>query len=109
MGEYMGDDCNFVQDNESKSLSRGTIRGLHAQKPPYAQDKLVRVLQGSIWDVAVDIRKNSNTYGSWAGVTLTEGDLKQFYIPKGFLHGFITLRDDTIVSYKCSNYYENLS
>lgn len=98
-------DCKFVQDNESKSLSKGTLRGLHAQKPPHAQDKLVRVIQGSIWDIAVDIRKNSSTYGSWVGVNLSEGDLKQFYIPKGFLHGFITLSDNTIVSYKCSNYY----
>jgi len=102
-------DCNFVQDNESKSLYKGTIRGLHAQKPPFGQDKLIRVIKGSIIDIAVDIRKSSKTYGSWQAVKLKEGDNTLFFIPQGFLHGFITLIDETIVSYKCSNYYNKES
>ncbi len=95
---------NFVQDNQSKS-SYGVIRGLHYQLNPYAQTKLVRVLQGKIYDVAVDIRKNSPTFGQWFGVELTDDNFKQFLIPKGFAHGFSVLSQVAIVMYKCDSYY----
>ena len=99
---------NFVQDNESKS-SKGVLRGLHFQKPPYAQGKLVRVVKGSVMDVAVDIRKGSPTYGRWESVVLTEDNKLQFWIPEGFAHGFVTLEDDTIFNYKCTNIYNKES
>mgnify|MGYP003468382235 FL=1 len=99
---------NFVQDNESKS-SKGVLRGLHFQEPPYAQGKLVRVVKGSVMDVAVDIRKNSPTYGKWESRILSEENKEMFWIPEGFAHGFITLEDDTIFSYKCTNVYNKLS
>ena len=95
----------FVQDNESQS-AQGVLRGLHFQKPPFAQAKLVRVIQGSALDVAVDLRKNSPTYGKHYKVVLTAENKKQFFIPAGFAHGFVTLEADTIFSYKCSAYYE---
>lgn len=99
---------NFVQDNESKS-GRGVIRGLHFQKPPFAQGKLVRVVKGSVMDVAVDIRKNSPTYGKWESRILSEENKEMFWIPEGFAHGFITLEDNTVFSYKCTNVYNKLS
>ena len=94
----------FVQDNQSFS-QKGVIRGLHFQKPPYAQAKLVRVIKGSVIDVAVDIRKASPTYGQHYAVLLSEENQLQFFIPVGFAHGFVALEDDTIFTYKCSNFY----
>jgi dTDP-4-dehydrorhamnose 3,5-epimerase len=94
----------FVQDNLSKS-AKGVLRGLHAQKDPYAQGKLVQVITGAVLDVAVDARPNSETYGQWESVVLTEENKKQFYLPPGFLHGFITLEEETIFSYKCTTLY----
>jgi dTDP-4-dehydrorhamnose 3,5-epimerase len=99
-----GIEAEFVQDNQSMS-QKGVVRGLHFQAPPYAQGKLVRVLQGSVIDVAVDLRKNSPTYGQHLSVKLTADNKKMFYIPEGFAHGFVTLEDNTIFSYKCTNYY----
>lgn len=96
--------AEFVQDNLSASM-KGVIRGLHFQKPPYAQGKLVQVIKGSVLDVAVDIRTGSPTYGQWVSVELTERNKKQFWIPKGFAHGFVALEDHTIFSYKCSEVY----
>lgn len=94
----------FVQDNESKS-TQNVLRGLHFQAPPYAQGKLIRVIKGSVYDVAVDIRKNSPTYGQSYAVTLSEENKKQLWVPPGFAHGFQTLEEDTIFAYKCTNYY----
>ena len=98
--------CNtvFVQDNESKS-SYGVLRGLHFQKPPYAQSKLVRVIKGAVLDVAVDIRKGSPTFGQHVSVELTEDNHRQFFIPRGFAHGFSVLTDEVIFQYKCDNFY----
>ncbi|MDR2511246.1 MAG: dTDP-4-dehydrorhamnose 3,5-epimerase [Bacteroidales bacterium] len=98
----------FVQDNESKSV-KGVLRGLHFQKEPYAQAKLVRVVKGKVRDVAVDIRKNSPTYGKYVIVELSEENKKMFFIPEGFAHGFVVLEDDTIFQYKCSNFYNKAS
>lgn len=95
---------HFVQDNHSCS-QKGTLRGLHFQKAPYAQGKLVRVVQGRAWDVAVDIRPNSETYGEWVGVELTGENHKQFWIPEGFAHGFVALDDNTHFLYKTTNHY----
>lgn len=103
-----GIDINFIQDNQSFSC-KGTLRGLHFQNPPYAQVKLVRTITGSIIDVAVDIRKNSKTYGQHYLVKLTGENKKMLYIPEGFAHGFLTLEDNTIVQYKCSNLYNKES
>ena len=103
-----GIDQNFVQDNESKS-AKGVLRGLHFQKPPFAQGKLVRVMRGSVLDVAVDIRKNSPTYGQWASVELTQDNKWMYWIPPGFAHGFITLEDNTVFFYKCTNVYNKES
>ena len=94
----------FVQDNESKS-SYGVIRGLHFQKPPFAQSKLVRVVKGAVLDVAVDIRKGSPTYGEHVAVELSEDNHLQFFIPKGFAHGFAVLSEVAVFQYKCDNYY----
>ena len=99
---------DFAQDNESKS-AKGVLRGLHFQKPPYAQGKLVRVTKGAVMDVAVDLRKDSPTYGKWESVVLTEENKLQFWIPEGFAHGFVTLEDDTIFAYKCTNVYNKES
>lgn len=99
---------DFVQDNESKS-SKGVLRGLHFQKPPFAQGKLVRVIKGSVMDVAVDLRKDSLTYGKWESVVLTEENKLQFWIPEGFAHGFVALEDNTIFNYKCTNVYNKES
>lgn len=95
----------FVQDNHSYSAEVGTLRGLHYQRPPHAQDKLIRCTRGAIWDVAVDIRKGSPRYGQWVGVELTAENGRQLFVPKGFLHGFVTLAPQTEVQYKCSDYY----
>jgi len=94
----------FVQDNESKS-EKSVLRGLHFQKPPHAQAKLVRVVKGSILDIAVDIRQSSETYGRHFSITLDEKDKRMLLIPVGFAHGFVTLEDETIVNYKCTNVY----
>jgi len=94
----------FVQDNHSYS-QKGVLRGLHYQLDPYVQGKLVRVVQGRAWDVAVDIRQNSATFGHWVGVELTGENHKQFWIPAGFAHGFIALEDNTQFLYKTTNYY----
>ena len=99
---------NFVQDNQSLS-QKGVLRGLHFQNPPHAQGKLVRVITGAVLDVAVDIRKNSTTYGKWLSIELTEENKTMFYIPPGFAHGFLTLRNNTIFSYKCTNVYNKAS
>ena len=96
---------DFVQDNESLSAERHTLRGLHFQAPPAAQDKLVRVLAGAILDVAVDVRAGSPTYGKWVGEELSAANGRQLLVPKGFLHGFLTLTPDTLVAYKCSDFY----
>ena len=100
-----GINTTFVQDNQSLSNTVGTIRGLHYQSPPHAQDKLVRCGRGALLDVAVDIRKGSPTYGEWVAVELSAENGKQLLIPKGFLHGFVTLEPDTEILYKCSDYY----
>jgi len=104
----LGIDKLFVQDNESKS-QKGVLRGLHFQNPPFAQAKLVRVIKGAVLDVAVDIRKNSPTYGQHVAVELSEQNKRIFYIPEGFAHGFLTLENDTIFSYKCSQFYNKES
>ncbi len=94
----------FVQDNESKS-HRGVIRGLHYQLAPYAQTKLIRVVRGTVYDVAVDIREGSPTFGQWYGLEVSASNKKQFYIPKGFAHGFSVLSEYAIFSYKCDAFY----
>ncbi|UIP94980.1 dTDP-4-dehydrorhamnose 3,5-epimerase [Acinetobacter johnsonii] len=99
---------NFVQDNHSYS-QKGVLRGLHYQLNPHAQGKLVRVVQGRAWDVAVDIRQDSPTFGQWVGVELTGENHKQFWIPAGFAHGFIALEDNTQFLYKTTNYYDKES
>lgn len=104
MAEH-GLDIAFLQDNHSLSRQKGTLRGLHFQAPPHAQDKLVRCGRGALLDVAVDIRTGSPTFGHWASVELSAQNGRQLLVPKGFLHGFATLEDDTEVIYKCSDYY----
>lgn len=96
----MGINGNFVQDNQSLSVRRGTVRGLHFQLPPYAQAKLIRVLQGSVFDVAVDLRVGSPNFGQWCGTCLSAATAEQLYVPKGFAHGFMTLESDTVVAYR---------
>ncbi|MGB3750265.1 MAG: dTDP-4-dehydrorhamnose 3,5-epimerase [Arcobacteraceae bacterium] len=102
--EFLGYKINFCQDNESKS-SKGVLRGLHYQLHPAAQTKLVRVIQGRVLDVAVDIRKNSPTFGQHVAVELSGENKKQLLVPRGFAHGFIVLEDDTTFAYKVDNYY----
>lgn len=104
----IGLDINFVQDNESLS-QKGVLRGLHYQEGDYAQAKLVRVIKGKVLDVAVDIRKNSPTYGKHFSVILSEQNKKQLFIPRDFAHGFLVLEDNTLFSYKCDNYYNKES
>lgn len=103
-----GIDLHFMQDNQSLS-STGVLRGLHFQAPPFEQGKLVRVITGAVLDVAVDIRKNSPTYGKHVALELNEENKTMFLIPPGFAHGFLTLRDNTIFSYKCTNLYNKES
>ena len=95
---------NFVQDNESMS-SYGVMRGLHFQRPPFAQSKLVRCVKGSVLDVAVDIRKGSPTYGQHVAVELSEDNHRQFFVPRGFAHGFVVLSETAVFQYKCDNFY----
>ncbi len=102
--KLVGIDVDFVQDNESLSR-KFVLRGLHYQIPPMAQAKLVRVVKGAILDVAVDLRRTSPTFGKWVMVELNEENKRQIFIPRGFAHGFLSLRDGTIVSYKVDNYY----
>ena len=94
----------FVQDNQSKS-SYGVLRGLHFQKPPYCQSKLVRCIKGAVLDVAVDIRKGSPTFGKYVAVELTEENHRQFFVPRGFAHGFAVLTEEAVFQYKCDNFY----
>lgn len=103
--DAMGIAVTFVQDNHSLSRARHTLRGLHFQTPPYAQDKLVRCTRGRIFDVAVDLRANSPTYGTWVGTELSAENGHQLFVPVGFAHGFLTLEADCEVMYKCSNPY----
>lgn len=103
-----GLNLKFVQDNQSLS-QKGVLRGLHFQNDPWAQGKLVRVITGAVFDVAVDIRRNSPTYGKWFGTELTEKNKHMMYIPEGFAHGFVTLQDNTVFSYKCTNFYNKAS
>ncbi|MEX0966698.1 MAG: dTDP-4-dehydrorhamnose 3,5-epimerase [Bacteroidia bacterium] len=98
----------FVQDNQSKSV-KNTLRGLHFQAPPHAQGKLVRVIRGKVYDIVVDIRKSSDTYGQYYGTELSESNFHQLWIPEGFAHGFLTLEDDTIFAYKCTDFYNSAS
>ncbi|WP_342027830.1 dTDP-4-dehydrorhamnose 3,5-epimerase [Litoreibacter albidus] len=100
-----GVSTRFVQDNHSFSKAAGTIRGLHFQAPPHAQDKLVRCGRGALFDVAVDIRRNSSTYGAWFGAELSFENGKQLLVPAGFAHGFVTRQPDTEIIYKCSDHY----
>ena len=100
-----GIDFDWVQDNHSLSSQAGTIRGLHFQAPPHAQDKLVRCGRGALYDVVVDIRKGSPTYGQWFGSELSFENGRQLLVPAGFLHGFVTLQPNTEILYKCTDYY----
>lgn len=105
----MGIDADFVQDNMSFSAQEGTLRGLHWQNPPYAQSKLVSCTKGRVIDVAVDIRKGSPTYGKWVSCELSEDNHRQFFIPRGFAHGFLTLTPDVEFRYKVDNVYNKES
>ena len=106
--DSIGSKINFVQDNESQS-SKGVLRGLHFQTGEYSQAKLVRVIKGSVLDLCVDLRQGSKTFGQHVSVELNEVNKKQFFIPRGFAHGFLVLEDNTIFSYKCDNYYHKPS
>lgn len=101
----LGFGAEFIQDNESLSARTGTLRGLHYQTPPFAQDKLVRVVQGRVWDVAVDIRRGSPTFRQWFGLELSARNGLQLLVPAGFAHGFLTLEPDTVVAYKVTTPY----
>jgi len=103
-----GINAGFIQDNESKSV-RGVVRGLHYQLNPYAQAKLVRVVLGAVFDVAVDLRQGSPTFGQWFGIELNEKNKKQLFVPRGFAHGFSVLSETAIFSYKCDNEYNKES
>ncbi len=106
--EFIGHSVDFVQENESLS-KKNVVRGLHFQNPPFAQGKLVRVPYGKVVDVVVDIRKNSPTYGKHFSIELSDNNGLQLWIPEGFAHGFVSLADNTILSYKCTNYYNKES
>ncbi len=103
-----GIDVDFVQDNESRSM-KNVLRGLHFQRPPFTQGKLVRVMHGSVLDVAVDLRKDSETYGKWASIILSDKNKWMYWVPEGFAHGFLTLEDNTVFFYKCTNVYSKES
>ena len=103
-----GIDAKFIQDNESKS-QKGVLRGLHFQNPPYAQGKLVRVMKGSVLDVAVDLRRESPYFGKWVSIVLSESNKWMYWIPEGFAHGFMTLEDNTVFFYKCTHFYNKSS
>jgi dTDP-4-dehydrorhamnose 3,5-epimerase len=105
LDEFGFEGGTFVQDNHVRSTERGVLRGLHFQRPPHAQDKLVRCIRGTILDVAVDIRRGSPTFGRWVGATLSASDGVQMLVPKGFAHGYCTLSDDCEVLYKVTDYY----
>lgn len=106
--EFTGFNVNFVQDNESFS-TKGVLRGLHFQKGEYAQAKLVRVVTGKVLDVAVDLRKNSTTFGKWFSVELSGENKRQLFVPRGFAHGFVVLSEFAIFNYKCDNFYNKVS
>ncbi|MDR3559709.1 MAG: dTDP-4-dehydrorhamnose 3,5-epimerase [Candidatus Pacebacteria bacterium] len=99
-------EADFVQDNHSLSTKTGVLRGLHFQNPPHTQAKLVRVTKGKVYDVIVDLRKNSETYGKWQGFKLSNENFQMLFVPRGFAHGFLTLEDNTEFEYKCDNFYE---
>lgn len=101
----MGIEADFVQDNHSMSVTKGVLRGLHYQLPPNAQAKLVRVTRGAVYDVIVDLRKDSKTFGQWQGFELTDNNFYMLFVPRGFAHGFCTLKDYTEFQYKCDNFY----
>ncbi|HBI34000.1 MAG TPA: dTDP-4-dehydrorhamnose 3,5-epimerase [Candidatus Moranbacteria bacterium] len=101
----LGIEADFVLDCHSKSVTKGVLRGLHFQNPPYTQAKLVRVTKGAVYDVIVDLRKDSPTFGQWEGFELTDNNFYQLFVPRGFAHGFCTLVDDTEFQYKCDNEY----
>lgn len=103
--EEAGIDMDFVQDNHSLSTQKGVLRGLHFQTPPFAQTKLVRVTHGKVYDVIVDLRKNSETFGQWQGFELTAENFSMLLVPKGFAHAFLTLEDNTEFFYKCDEFY----
>jgi dTDP-4-dehydrorhamnose 3,5-epimerase len=105
---HLGINKNFVQDNQSLS-NKGVLRGLHFQNPPYEQGKLIRVIKGSVIDIVVDIRKESKTFGKHFSIEISDKNKTCLYVPPGFAHGFITLQDETIFFYKCTNYYEKNS
>lgn len=105
----LGIDLEFVQDNHSFSAVPGTLRGIHYQAPPYAQAKLVRCIAGAIWDVAVDLRRGSPTYGKWVSARLTSESGEQLFVPVGFGHGYVTLTENAEVAYKASGYYAPIS
>lgn len=106
--DLVGNKVTFVQDNQSRS-SKGTLRGLHFQKGDAAQAKLVRVIKGSVYDVAVDLRPHSPTFKQWYGIELTEDNHLQFFIPRGFAHAFVALEDNTVFQYKVDNYYSSVN
>ena len=105
LDDALGYKVNFIQDNESESISKGVLRGLHFQSPPFTQNKLVRVIKGEVLDVAVDIRRNSPTFGKHVSVELSEKNKKQLFVPGGFAHGFIVLSEGAIFAYKVDAYY----
>jgi len=104
LDDFLGYEVNFIQDNESKS-SKGVLRGLHYQLPPYEQTKLVRVIEGKVLDVAVDIRQSSPTFGQYVSIELSSDNHRQLFIPKGFAHGFVVLSESAVFVYKVDNYY----
>jgi len=104
LDDFLGYEVNFIQDNESKS-SKGVLRGLHYQLPPYEQTKLVRVIEGKVLDVALDIRQSSPTFGQYVSIELSSDNHRQLFIPKGFAHGFVVLSESAVFVYKVDNYY----
>ncbi len=105
----LGIDCEFMQDNQSLSVDKGVLRGLHFQAPPFAQAKLIRAVLGSVFDIVVDIRKGSPTYGQQFGLVLSDKNKLNMFVPQGFAHGFVTLEANTLFNYKCSNVYNKAS